>query len=75
MWVRSLGQKDPLEEGVATHSSILAWRIPRTGQAVAWPATVLGVAKSRHDRSDLAQSTEVWTHYSQYQRVCYQKRL
>ena len=27
-WVRSLGGKDPLEEGVATHSSILAWRIP-----------------------------------------------
>ena len=26
-WVQSLGQKDPLEEGMATHSSILAWRI------------------------------------------------
>ena len=30
MKVRSLGQKDPLEEEMATHSSILAWRIPRT---------------------------------------------
>ena len=30
MWVGSLGQEDPLEEGMATHSSILAWRIPRT---------------------------------------------
>ena len=30
MWVRSLGQEDPLDEGVATHSSILAWRIPWT---------------------------------------------
>ena len=29
-WVRSLGQDDPLEEEMATHSSILAWRIPRT---------------------------------------------
>ena len=29
-WVRSLGQKDPLEESMATHSSILAWRIPWT---------------------------------------------
>ena len=29
-WVRSLGQKDPLEEGRATHSSILAWKIPWT---------------------------------------------
>ena len=29
-WVRSLGQEDPLEEGMVTHSSILAWRIPGT---------------------------------------------
>ena len=29
-WVRSLGQEDPLEEGMATHSSILAWEIPWT---------------------------------------------
>jgi len=29
-WVQSLGWEDPLEEGVATHSSILAWRIPWT---------------------------------------------
>ena len=27
-WVKSLGWEDPLEEGMATHSSILAWRIP-----------------------------------------------
>ena len=30
MWVQSLGWEDPLEEGMATHSSVLAWRIPRT---------------------------------------------
>ena len=30
MWVRSLGQEDSLGEGMATHSSILAWRIPWT---------------------------------------------
>ena len=29
-WVRSLGREEPLEKGTATHSSILAWRIPRT---------------------------------------------
>ena len=29
-WVRSLGQEDPLEKGMATHSNILAWRIPWT---------------------------------------------
>ena len=28
IWVQSLGWEDPLEEGMATHSSILAWRIP-----------------------------------------------
>ena len=44
-WVRSLGWEDPLEEGMATHSSILAWRIPMDGRA--WWARVHGVAKSR----------------------------
>ena len=29
-WVQSLGWEDPLEEGMAIHSSILAWRMPRT---------------------------------------------
>ena len=33
MWVGSLGQEDPLEEGRATHSSILAWRIPWTEES------------------------------------------
>ena len=31
-WVRSLGQEDPLEKEMATHSSILAWEIPWTGE-------------------------------------------
>ena len=31
-WVRSLGQEDPLEKGMATHTSILAWKIPWTGE-------------------------------------------
>ena len=43
-WVRSLGWEDPLEKGKATHSNILAWRIPR--------ATVHGVAKSQTQLSD-----------------------
>ena len=34
MWVRPLGQEDLLEEGIATHSSILAWRIPWTKKPV-----------------------------------------
>ena len=41
--VRSLGGEDPLEEGMATHSSILAWRIPWTEEP--GRHTVHGVAK------------------------------
>ena len=48
--VQSLGWEDPLEEGMATHSSILAWRIPMDRGA--WWATVHGVAKSRTRLSD-----------------------
>ena len=43
-WVQSLGWEDPLGEGMATYSSILAWRIPMDRGA--WQATVHGVAKS-----------------------------
>ena len=43
-WVRSLGWEDPLKEGMATDSSILAWRIP-IDRDVLW-ATVYGVAES-----------------------------
>ena len=42
--VRSLGGEDPLEEGMATHSSILTWRIPTDRGA--WWATVHRVAGS-----------------------------
>ena len=49
-WVLSLGWKDPLEKRVATHSSILAWRIPMDRGA--WWATVDGVAKSWTRLSD-----------------------
>ena len=45
IWVRSLGWKDPLEEGMAIHSTILAWRIPKDRGA--WQAPVHGVAKSQ----------------------------
>ena len=43
--VLSLGWEDPLEEGVATHSSILAWRIPIDRGN--WQATVHGATKNR----------------------------
>ena len=49
-WVRSLGWENPLEEGMATHSSILAWRIPM--DRAAWQATIHRVAKSQTQLSD-----------------------
>ena len=49
-WVRSLGWEDPLEEGTANHSSLLAWRIPMDRGA--WRATVDGVTKSQVRLSD-----------------------
>ena len=49
-WVQSLGWEDPLEENMATHSSILAWRIPMDRGA--WQATVEGVKKSQILLSD-----------------------
>ena len=42
--VRSLGREDPLEKGMATHSSILSWRIPKTEEP--WWATFHGITKS-----------------------------
>ena len=53
MWetsVPSLGWEDPLEEDLATHPSILAWRIPMDRGA--WWATVHGVTKSQTRLSD-----------------------
>ena len=52
-WVRSLDWEDPLEEDIATHSSILAWRIPMDRGT--WRATVRVVAKSRTRLSDQTQ--------------------
>ena len=48
-WVRSLGWEDLLEEGMATHSSILAWRIP-------WTEGPGGVTKSHSTASTLASA-------------------
>ena len=52
MWVQSLGQEDPLEEEMATQSSVLAWRIPGMGKPGGLPS--LGWHRVGHDWSDLA---------------------
>jgi len=48
-WIRSLGWEDPPEEGTATHSSILAWRISWTEQ----PGTLqsVGLQRVKHNRA------------------------
>jgi len=58
--VQSLGQEDPLEEGMATHSSILAWRIPWAEQ----PGELLfmGSKKVGHDWSDWAHMQKLTEH-------------
>ena len=57
MWVRSLGQEDSLEEGMAAHSSILAWRIPWTEE----PGGLQSIGSQRvgHDRVTWHTSTRV----------------
>ena len=49
-WVQSMGWEDPLEEGMAVHSSILAWRIPVDRGT--WQAVVHVVAKNQTRLSD-----------------------
>ena len=56
-WVPSLGWEDPLGEGMATHSSILAWRIPMVRGA--WRAAVHGVEKSLTQLSEQAQHSSM----------------
>ena len=55
-WVWSLSQEDPLEDGLAAHSNILAQRIPWNG---AWRATVHGIANSQGTAEQL--STHAWS--------------
>ena len=46
-WVQSLGQEDPLKKGMATHSSILAWRIPWIEEPGGLQA--IGLQRDRHN--------------------------
>ena len=55
IWVRSLGWEDPLEKGMATHSSICAWRIPWTEEPGGLQST--GFHRAGHEWSNLA-----WMH-------------
>ena len=49
--IPSLGREDPLEAGMATHSSILAWRVP-------WTEEPGGLQTMGHKKSDMTEATE-----------------
>ena len=49
-WVQSLGQEDPLEKGMATHSSILAWRIPWTEDK---QSVIIAITSNDNDNQQL----------------------
>ena len=53
--MQSLGQEDPLEKEMATHSSILAWRIP-------WTEESGGVQSMDHKELDMTDQTYIHTH-------------
>ena len=48
-WVQSLGWEDPLEKEIATHSGILAWKIPWTEEPVYGGLQSMGSQRVRHD--------------------------
>ena len=50
-WVQPLGLEDPLEEGMATHSSTLAWRIP-------WTESLVGYSPQGSKESDTTEVTK-----------------
>ena len=58
-WARSLGWEDSLEKGTATHSSILAWRIPVDRRA--WRAAVHRVTESQTRLSNLDSMAQIGT--------------
>ena len=67
IWIRSLDWEDPLEEEMATLSSILSWKIPWTG---GWWAIIHGVARSRTRLSDEHTQTSVILRVLHYQMIC-----
>ena len=60
-WVQSLGWEDPLEEGMATHSSVLAWRIPWTEEPGRLQSS--GLQRVRHDCRDLADMLNLFRNF------------
>ena len=58
-WVQSLDQEDPLEKELATHSSILAWRIPWTEE----PGGLQSMGRKESDVTEQLTHTSYWQHH------------
>ena len=69
-WVRFLGWKDPLEEGMATHCSILAWRIPWTEE----PGGLQSMGSQRVGHNWACANTKIEEHLVN-QNPCYVKKI
>ena len=67
-WVQSLGWEDPLEEDMATHSSILAWRIPWTEEPGGLQS--MGLQRVRHEDTTERLSTEFLWKLSSKESAC-----
>jgi len=65
-WVQPLGQEDPLEEGMATHSSILAWRIPWTEELGGLQS--MGSQRVRYDWAAKHTPCYIYTHYNRIKK-------
>ena len=61
-WVRSLGQEDPLEKGIATHSSTLAWRIP-------WTESLADYGPWGHKESDMTEQLTLSLHFREWSQL------
>ena len=62
-WIQSLGQEDPLEQGMAINSSILAWRIP-------WTEEPDGLHPMGHKESDTTEETAHLVHTCTHAHAC-----
>ena len=63
----SLNREDPLEKEMATHSSVLAWRIPGMGEPGGLPS--MGSHRVGHDRSDLAAAAAAGRNEKHWLRI------
>ena len=73
IWVRSLGREHPLEEEMATHSSILAWKIPWTEEPGGLQS--MGSQRVRHKTcTDQRLASELYT-FSCFPFICFRSKL